>query len=126
VLVVDDADAIPDVQLNNLLAAHDSLRKALDGRFRLLLAAQPAIELRLAALDSQHLRSGRLFATDLRPLARPRVGPYLQQRLEAAGLSRAAPLDDAALDRIAQQGSGLPRLVEAAAAAELRTFAQGH
>lgn len=118
-LVIDDADALADEQLNNLLAAHDSLRKALDGRFRLLLAAQPAIELRLSRLDSEQFRSGRVFATDVRPLARPRIGPYLQQRLRAAGLAQATPLDEAALDRIAEHGSGLPRAIEAAAAAEL-------
>lgn len=118
-LVIDDADALADDQLNNLLAAHDSLRMALGGRFRLLLAAQPAIELRLPRLDSEHFRSGRVSTTPVRPLARPRVGPYLQQRLRAAGLARAAPLDEAALDRIAEHGSGLPRAIEAAAAAEL-------
>lgn len=119
VLVIDDADSLADEQLNNLLAAHDSLSRALDGRFRLLLAAQPAIELRLSRLTSEQLRSGRVFATDMRPLARPRIGPYLEQRLAAAGLAGAVPLDEGALDRIARRGGGLPRSIEAAAAEEL-------
>lgn len=118
VLVIDDADELADEQLNNLLAAHDSLSRALGGRFRMLLAAQPAIELRLSRLASDQLRSGRVFATDMRPLARPRIGPYLEQRLAAAGLAGNVPLDEGALDRIARHG-GLPRTVEAAAAAEL-------
>lgn len=119
VLVIDDADRLDDEQLNNLLAAQDSLAKALGGRFRLLLAAQPAIELQLSRLDSAHLDSGRVFATDMRPLVRPRIGPYLEQRLAVAGLNGVVPLDDGALDRIARRGGGLPRSVEAAAAAEL-------
>lgn len=119
VLVIDDADRLGDDQLNNLLAAHDSLSRALGGRFRLLLAAQPAIELRLSRLDSEHLDSGRVFATDMRPLVRARIGPYLEQRLAVAGLNGAVPFDDSALDRIARHGGGLPRSIEAAAAAEL-------
>lgn len=119
VLVIDDADELDDEQLNNLLAAHDSLSRALGGRFRLLLTAQPAIELRLSRLASDQIRSGRVFATDMRPLARARIGPYLERRLAVAGLNGAMPLDESALDRIAQHGGGLPRSIEAAAATEL-------
>lgn len=122
VLVVDDADAIGDDQLNNLLAAHDSLRSALGGRFRLLLAARPAIELRLPRLSSAQLRSGRVFASDVRPLAPARIAPYLQQRLAAAGLSGEPPFDERALERIARRSDSLPRSIEAAAAAELNVL----
>lgn len=122
VLVVDDADAISDDQLNNLLAAHDSLRGALGGGFRLLLAARPAIELRLPGLSSAQLRSGHVFASDVRPLTPPRIAPFLQQRLAAAGLDGEAPFDERALERIARRGDSLPRSIEAAAAAELNAL----
>lgn len=125
VLVIDDADRLADEQLNNLLAAHDSLSGALGGHFRLLLAARPSIELRLPQLTSKQLRSGHVFATDMRPLARPRIGPYLERRLAVAGLEGTVPFDEDALDRIARRGGGLPRSIEAAAAEELDAHDDG-
>ncbi|MDZ7828451.1 MAG: ATP-binding protein [Halofilum sp. (in: g-proteobacteria)] len=119
VLVVDDADALSDAQLNNLLAMRDSLAPALDGRFRLLFAAESDFELRLAGLDSEQLRAGRVIATGVRPMARPRIGAYLEQRLQAAGLRGDSPFGEEMLDRIAAHGGSLPRDIEAAAAAEL-------
>jgi len=119
VLVVDDADAIPDAQLNNLLAMHDSLAPALGGRFRILLATGADFEPRLARLESDQLRSGRVMATAVRPMARPRITAYLEQRLRAAGFAGEFPFGDRALDRIATRGGSLPRDIEAAAAAEL-------
>lgn len=119
VLVVDDADALSDPQLNNLLAMHDSLGGALGGQFRLLLAAGADFEPRLARLHSRQLGTGRVVAAGVRPLKRPRIGPYLEQRLRAAGHAGESPFDRAALDRIAARGGSLPREIEAAAAAEL-------
>ncbi len=119
VLVVDDADAMSDRELNRLLAAHDSLDSALGGRFRILLAVQSEFELRIDGLSSNQLDAGHVSGTAVRPLQRPRIGPYLEHRLRAAGLARAPPFDDADLDRIATAAGGLPRSVEAAAAALL-------
>lgn len=119
VLVVDDADAMSDAQLNNLLAMRDSLVPALDGRFRLLLAAESDFELRLAGLESEQLRAGRVIATGIRPMGRPRIGAYLEQRLRAAGFRGDSPFGEEMLDRIATHGGSLPRDIEAAAAAEL-------
>lgn len=118
-LVVDDAHLVADRELGYLLMAHDSLRKALGGRFRLLLAADPGIELRLSSLRSQHLDSGQVSAGNVRPLNRQRIGPYLHHRLAAAGHRGPSPFDDAALERIHAAGQGLPRGIEAAAASEL-------
>lgn len=118
-LVVDDAHLLSDRELGYLLMAHDSLRNALGGHFRLLLAADPAIELRLPSLRSQHLDSGQVSAANVRPLGPRRIGPYLQHRLAAAGYRGPSPFDDDALERIHAAGQGLPRGIEAAAAAEL-------
>lgn len=118
-LVVDDAHLLADRELGYLLMAHDSLRKALGGRFRLLLAADPGIELRLPSLRSEHLDSGQVSAGNVRPLGRQRIGPYLRHRLAAAGNRGPSPFDDTALERIHAAGEGLPRGIEAAAAAEL-------
>lgn len=119
VLVIDDADAMTDSQLNNLLAVHDSLAPALDGRFRLLLSASADFEPRLATLHSQQINAGRMMATTVRPMSRPRIAAYLEQRLRAAGFEGDLPLDDETLDRIAEAGGSLPRDIEAATAAEL-------
>ena len=118
-LVVDDADAIPDRELGHLLMAHDSLRRALGGRFRLLLAADPALELRLPGLRSEQLDAGQVFAANVRPLSRARIGPYLAHRLAMAGYRGELPLDEDTLDDIAANSNGLPRSVETAAAAEI-------
>jgi DamX protein len=119
VLVIDDADALSDDELNHLLAAHDSLKAALGGRFRILLAASSRFELRIGNLQSRQIDAGRIVATAVRPMQRQRVGPYMQQRLHAAGLEGASPLDEDDLDRIAEAGEGLPRGLEAAAASLL-------
>lgn len=119
VLVIDDADALGDEELNHLLAAHDSLKTALGGRFRILLAASSRFELRVTNLQSRQIDAGRIVATAVRPMQRQRVGPYMRQRLHAAGLDGDLPFDDDDLDRIAEAGEGLPRALEAAAASLL-------
>lgn len=116
VLVVDCADAIPDRELNHLLAAHDSLGRALRGRFRILLAADPSFELRIANLESRQIAAGQILGMNVRPLQRARIGPYLHHRLEQAGLAGPLPLDDEDLDQIAATVEHLPRPIEAAAA----------
>lgn len=116
VLVIDDADALADDELNHLLAAHDSLKAALAGRFRILLSASSRFELRVANLHSRQIDAGRIVSTTVRPIQRQRVGPYMQQRLHAAGLEGESPFDNDDLDRIAEAGEGLPRGLEAAAA----------
>lgn len=121
ILVVDDADALEERELSHLLAAHDSLRRALNGRFRILLAAEPAIELRLSALHSDQLDRGQVFSANVRPLARPRVAPYLSHRLAMAGYTGELPLDEETLDRVSASAEGLPRSVEMAAAGELNS-----
>lgn len=119
-LVIDDADLLSDRELGHVLTAHDSLRKALHGRFRLLLATDPALELRLPQLRSEQIAAGQVFAANIRPLGRARIGPYLDWRLQAAGARPSdVPLDEDLLDRIAAASEDLPRSVEAAAAAEL-------
>lgn len=119
VLVIDDVDRLPEGELANLLSLHDGLRQALSGQFRMLLTAEPAVEMHLSSLDSEQIRSGRLVTAAVRPLTRPRLGPYLAHRLRTAGLRGAEPFEDADLDRIHAAAGGLPRDVEIAAAADL-------
>lgn len=119
-LVIDDAHVLNDRELGHVLTAYDSLRKALHGRFRLLLAADPALELRLPQLQSEQLDAGQVFAANIRPLGRARIGPYLDWRLQTAGARPSdVPFDEVLLDRIAVASEALPRSVETAAAAEL-------
>lgn len=119
-LVIDDAHVLSDRELGHVLTAYDSLRKALQGRFRLLLAADPALELRLPQLQSDQIDAGQVFAANVRPLARARIGPYLHWRLRVAGARHSdMPFDEDLLDRIAAASEALPRSIEAAATAEL-------
>jgi len=117
-LVIDDADQLADRELQHLLTLRDSLERHLYGRFRLLLAGEPPLEGRLAALESEQLAGGHMIATDVRPLPRARLSGYLQHRLAAAG-SAGFPFSDNDLDRIFQAAGGLPGAVEVAAAAVL-------
>lgn len=116
VLVIDDADQIADEELNRLFALHDSLATPLGHRFRMLLSVHPDFELRLEGLSSEQLDAGRVTVTAIRPLQRPRVGPYLLHRLQTAGFAGTLPLSDEDLDVIAARAEGLPRGIEAAAA----------
>lgn len=122
-LVIDDAHRLSDRDLGHVLIAYDSLRKVLRGRFRLLLAADPAIELRLPQLQSDQLDQGQVVAANIRPLGRARLGAYLTWRLQAAGAHpRDLPLNEEMLDRIAAASDDLPRSVETAATAELNAL----
>lgn len=116
VLVIDDADALSDRDLNGLLSVHDSLARAIGGRFRILLATDPAFELRVPNLRSRQLAAGQIVATSIRPLLRERIEAYLHHRLATAGLDTDFPFDDDELDRIGRAGEGLPARVESAAA----------
>lgn len=118
-LVVDDAHVIAERELDHLLSAHDSLRKALGGHFRLLLATDPSIELRLPRLRSAQVDAGQVFAANVRPLNRARVGPYLAHRLAVAGYQGELPFDEDTLDAITSDSGGLPRGVETGAAAAI-------
>lgn len=119
-LVIDDAHVLTDRDLGNVLTAYDSLRKALHGRFRILLAADPSLELRLSQLHSEELEAGQVFAANVRPLGRARIGPYLDWRLQVAGARpNDMPFDEDLLDRIAAASEALPPSVETAATAEL-------
>ena len=118
-LIIDDAHLLADREIDHLLTVADSLGQALGGRFRLLLAADPGIELRLPSLSSEQIERGAVSATSVRPLGRARIGPYLDHRLAVAGRQGPSVFDDATLDRIHARGDSLPRGVETAAAAEL-------
>ena len=120
-LVVDDADRIVDAELQNLVAVNDSLRAALPAGFRLLLAGQPGLESRVADLEGDQPRAGRVVTTGVRPLRAACVGEFLEQRLRLAGLTRSLPLDDADLSAICAQAGGLPRDIEIAATALLES-----
>jgi|GEM_PF-2212484 len=119
VLVIDDADRMPDREIANILALHDSLRRTLNGGFRTLLVGDPGFDTRLMTLDSEQIRAGQLVAADVRPMSRPRIGPFLEHRLRVAGREDDAPFSATDLERIFAATGGLPRDVEIAAAAAL-------
>lgn len=119
ILVIDDADALTDLELQNLLSLHDSLRNTLGGRFRLLLSGQPGLDARLTELDSEQLRAGQMITSDVRPLPRAGIAAFLEHRLRAVGLDGDVPLSDTDLERIHAASGGLPRDVEIAAASAL-------
>jgi len=119
VLVVDDAHAVSDLELDRLLSVYDKLRGALGGRFRLLLAADPAIEPRLSNLHCEQLDTGEVFTSNVRPLSRNRIPAYLGHRLAMAGYSGELPIEEETLDALASGGATLPRQIEQGAASAI-------
>jgi len=121
VLVVDDGDAIGDAELERLLQVQDRLRDAVAGGFRMLLAVDPALDLRIPRLSSKQLDAGQVFTANIRPYNRARIEQYIAHRLATAGYSGSLPFSEEELDAIASEAEGLPRSVETAAAARINT-----
>lgn len=83
VLIVDDADQLRVETVGALLAlarTEEPLAEA-----RVLMAAVPEHTALLAALQRDHGQHGLVHVVEIPPLADDQIGPFLQQRMGAAG-----------------------------------------
>jgi len=117
VLLLDDADLIPDKELHLLLATIQYINTD-ELLLRIILSAQPEFEQRLPEL----LPKGRNLpyaVMQVEPLHASRATPYLQLRLNQAGHFDEFPLSEKQVSAIANDASGYPGRINFLAAESL-------
>lgn len=110
VLIVDEAQAIPDetVEALRLLSNLETEKRKL---LQIVLFGQPELDARLEQRHLRQLLQRITFAERLEALAHDEVGAYLGHRLRVAGAAGAEIFDEAAVDELARRSRGVPRLV---------------
>jgi MSHA biogenesis protein MshM len=110
VLLMDEAQAIPDQTLETLrLLSNIETEKS--KLLHIVLFGQPELDQKLAKQSNRQLRQRIVYSYELKPLDRQRVASYLDHRLRVAGY-KGDPLFGAdAVDWIHRASGGIPRLV---------------
>ncbi|MGB0892857.1 MAG: ExeA family protein [Parashewanella sp.] len=110
VLVLDEAQAIPDDTLE-ALRLYTNLETEQRKLLHLVLFGQPELDQRLATNKFRQLRQRISFSYQLRLLTDAEVHNYIQQRLRVAGLTGASAVTEAMSSIIAKAARGTPRLI---------------
>jgi len=126
VALVDDADRLED---DALLRALGLARRGADLPVRLLLAGEPALGARLAALaprigDGGAEDGALVHAVELPPLSEAQTGAYLHTRLAAADLVGDSPFTGAAIAALHRESGGLLGRVDGLARRMLESHAR--
>jgi MSHA biogenesis protein MshM len=110
VLVIDEAQAIPDetVEALRLLSNLETEKRKL---LQIVLFGQPELDARLEQRHLRQLLQRITFAERLEALADDEVGAYVGHRLRVAGAAGAEVFDEAAVGELARRSRGVPRLV---------------
>ncbi|ABE56622.1 MSHA biogenesis protein MshM [Shewanella denitrificans OS217] len=110
VLVVDEAQALPDESLEalRLLTNLESEQRKL---IQLVLFGQPELDERLQTHQFRQLRQRISFSYCLRPLMWDEVQAYIQHRLAVAGYQGDALFSDKDIKMLTQASRGIPRLI---------------
>ena len=110
VLIVDEAQAIPDetVEALRLLSNIETEKRKL---LQIVLFGQPELDARLQMPHLRQLLQRVTFSERLEPLAAAEVGSYLGHRLQVAGAAKPGIFDAAAVHELARRSRGIPRLV---------------
>lgn len=117
VLLLDDADLIPDKELQLLLATIQYFNND-ELLLRIILSAKPQFEQRLPELLPKG--SNLPYAVmQVEPLLASRAAPYLQLRLNQAGHFDEFPLSEKQVSTIANDSSGYPGRINFLAAQAL-------
>jgi type II secretory pathway predicted ATPase ExeA len=109
VIIVDEAQAIPEVVLAGIpdvVAALDAPRL-----LQIVLAGEPALTPRLARAGPRAPDGGTGVSLELRPLQDDEIAPYIRHRLEVAGGGSRVEFSPAACARIHALSGGVPRQV---------------
>jgi MSHA biogenesis protein MshM len=125
VLVIDEAQAIPDatVEVLRLLSNIETEKRKL---LQIVLFGQPELDAKLAQPHLRQLLQRISFAERIQPLAPREVREYVGHRLRAAGAGDDPVFDDAALDELSRRSRGVPRLINAIAhKAMMLAFGEG-
>ncbi len=109
VLIVDEAQAMPDESLEALRLL-SNLETEKEKLLSIVLFGQPELDVKLNQPKIRQLKQRILFSYQLRPLNAREVAHYVQHRLTIAGVT--APLfSKAALRRLHKASRGIPRLI---------------
>lgn len=110
VLLMDEAQAIPDQTLETLrLLSNIETEKS--KLLHIVLFGQPELDEKLAKQSNRQLRQRIVYSYSLKPLDRERVGSYLDHRLRVAGYKGDPLFDEDAVEWIHRASGGIPRLV---------------
>ncbi len=111
VLVIDEAQAIPDqtVEVLRLLSNIETEKRKL---LQIVLFGQPELDEKLARPHLRQLLQRITFAERIEPLCAEEVGAYVGHRLRIAGAGPAGPVfEEAALFELSRRSGGIPRLI---------------
>lgn len=107
VIVIDNADHIPDKELRKLLAGLYALNSGEETLLKLVLAVPPDFENRLPELLPQGAQID-YAVIEIEPLDIERSEKYLEFRLNQAGYFGDFPFDSSQLETIVTQAEGWP------------------
>lgn len=110
VLVLDEAQALPDESLE-ALRLFTNLETESRKLLQVVLFAQPELDERLRLNKFRQLRQRISFSYQLRPLTREETSAYLAHRLQIAGYKGQPLFSLADSKRIAKAARGIPRLI---------------
>lgn len=110
VLVIDEAQAIPDetVEVLRLLSNIETEKRKL---LQMVLFGQPELDQKLAQPHLRQLLQRISFAESIEPLNAAEVGRYVAWRLKVAGATDASLVSSEALAHLARRSAGVPRLI---------------
>lgn len=110
VLLLDEAQALPDEFLRRLLHWLSADRDTGSGTAQAVLFAQPELEQRLHTTALQALADLRTGSYQIRPFSRQQIRDYLNDRLRRAGADPAMLLNDRLIDAVWRASGGIPRI----------------
>jgi MSHA biogenesis protein MshM len=110
VLLMDEAQAIPDQTLETLrLLSNIETEKS--KLLHVVLFGQPELDEKLSKPSNRQLRQRIVYSHRLKPLDLQRVGSYLDYRLRIAGWKGDPLFGEEAVEWIHRASGGIPRLV---------------
>ena len=112
VLVVDDAERLPDAALRTLLELSGAAGET-EKRLRLVLFGTEQLQEKIAALSSGHADNTHVF--NIPPLSELQAAAYLQHRLKVAGQHDDAVFTPGQIKSIVKASHGVPAQINARA-----------
>ncbi len=112
VLVVDDAERLPDTALRTLLELSGAAAET-EKRLRLVLFGTDQLQEKIAGLSPEHADNTHVF--NIPPLSELQTAAYLQHRLKVAGLQEDAVFTSGQVKSIVKVSHGVPAQINARA-----------
>jgi MSHA biogenesis protein MshM len=110
VLIVDEAQALPDKSLEALRLL-TNLETESEKLLQIVLFGQPELDLRLSQHNFRQLNQRITFSHKLLPLGRSDMQEYLCHRLVTAGHTKGSMFDKKSCDMLFQVSGGTPRII---------------